>query len=98
MNCKPGDLAVIIGGGLTGEDKKDIGMIVTVVEAYGDGLSWIIQSSGRPFGSGGYVVATFDTSLRPIRDPGDDVVDEFLALTGKPDYREKIAEKMKERV
>jgi hypothetical protein len=37
-------------------------------------------------------------NLRPIRDPGDDAVDEFLALTGKPDYKEKIAEKMNERV
>ncbi|WP_439671451.1 hypothetical protein AEMCBJ_05145 [Cupriavidus necator] len=38
MNCKPGDLAIIVGSGLP--DDPDIGKIVTVVEA--------IPSEGEP--------------------------------------------------
>ena len=95
MNCKPGDLAVIV---FAPYDPQHLGKIVTVKHRIelGFGIDWVCDP--QLFCNNEQAIAWNERSLRPIRDPGDDAVDEFLALTGKPDYREKIAEKMKERV
>lgn len=99
MNCKQGDLAVIVS--TTPADNwgfRDIGKIV-IVEAPGD--DWSDEGDPRPhwycrIASGGlFHVANADGSnpgfsatgdipdadLRPIRDPGDDAVDETLRET-----------------
>lgn len=82
MNCKPGDLAVIVSC----QDSfwaKDIGRLVTVVRAWGDGVSWLI----KPIDGRGFVTADgrrvemagdYDSNLRPIHDPGEDARDETL--------------------
>lgn len=88
MNCKPGDLAVIVRD----EVVRDLHKLVYVREAYGfdkDGdFCWICDSAGsalvyydvankRRYGKKEIVIP--DAWLRPIRDPGDDAVDESLA-------------------
>lgn len=81
MNCKPGYLAVIVQA--FDDDEKFIGRLVECVElfyVFGE-PAWQIN----PDFCGGRGV--YDCALRPIHDPGDDAVDEFLALTGKPDYK-----------
>ena len=75
MNCKPGDLAILIAPGPTGE-AHNIGMIVEVVKPCPTGRAgfWWVVSQGRPginrmnmkVQSG----AVHDARLRPIR-PGD---------------------------
>jgi len=95
MNCKPGDLAVVI------EDRDsplNVGRLCEVVSAgedYGDGLHyWFCRAAGSPMVVQSY---TFDNriipgalslaqaadladrDLRPIRDSGDDAADESHA-------------------
>lgn len=97
MNCKPGDLAVIIALG-----SPNYGRFVTVKELYdgrpsatgrpyaSDGqLSWIVEGRGSlviPFGRlAGTLVpwhVVNDRDLRPIRD--NDGEDETLIWVGKP--------------
>ncbi len=63
MNCKPGDLAILVGA-TTSEGRKNIGMIVEVLHLApttrfempdgtwcmgGDGEAWAIKSAGKPF-------------------------------------------------
>ncbi len=76
MNCKPGDLAVIIraepGDGW-------LGRIVTVLHLYeGPSLSpaWVCDQVPPGFR------AIKDSALRPIRD--NDGEDEMLRIAGKP--------------
>lgn len=82
MNCKKGELAVIIK---SDPDKQHaIGHICRVVERWQHQFlrhepAWRID----PVVSGGYDVV-LDECLRPIRDPGDDAVDETLVRLGKP--------------
>lgn len=76
MNCKQGDLAVIVKcvGGKSQE--RNIGHICRCVKAvrapWGD-PGWLID----PPAPLGQTLCT-DGSLRPIRDPGDDARDEML--------------------
>lgn len=81
MNCKPGDLAVIVAT----QDPywlKDIGRLVNVLAPFGDGASWFISPvDGSGFECRGRVfqkMGEYDRNLRPIRDPGDDAQDETL--------------------
>ncbi len=93
MNCKPGELAVVISAP---NDPEYLGAIIVCVSwmdgEHGGGWKTYPILRCKKYGFG---LLWHDDDLRPIRDPGDDAVDEFLALTGKPDYKQKIAEKMK---
>jgi hypothetical protein len=71
MNCKAGDMAVIVRGPAF---KKFWGRIVQVVET--DGILWRLAESldGDPK----YWLLVPDGCLKPLRDPGDDAKDETL--------------------
>ena len=103
MNCKPGDLAVIVRS----HDVRNIGKFVRVLRSYPRKDSWWMvcqsvlhgQFSDWPAGA---EVATYDAFLRPIRDPGDDARDESLAWlppvpTEKPVTREGLIEALQVR-
>jgi hypothetical protein len=93
MNCKPGDIARIVGY------PAHLGVLVDVLRPampgidyqVGVGPAWWCRSLCRPLPTvckGGVVRnlqerAIADRSLRPIRDPGDDAVDQFARE--KPD-------------
>ena len=91
MNCKPGDLAVIVD---TQDPRwlKDIGRLVNILEPFGDGVSWFISPvDGRGFEMSGRVLqrmCEYDKNLRPIRDPGDDAQDETLQWLPVPSTKE----------
>jgi hypothetical protein len=81
MNCRPGDLAINVGG-----LSRFLGEIYTVLRAY-DG-PWPWDTPVRPswwvrYGNGRY--HAFDCDLRPIRDPGDDATDESLLWAPAPE-------------
>jgi hypothetical protein len=81
MNCKPGDLAVIVSS----NDQRNIGKMVTILRHYDRRAgSWWIASTSVLHGvfsdwPPGAEVGQYDKNLRPIRDPGDDAVDESAA-------------------
>ncbi len=80
MNCKPGDLAVIVSGIPAG----NIGKIIRVLElaaepAFFGVNAWRYEGSGVDGMQGGEATYIEDSCLRPIRDPGDDVADESAA-------------------
>lgn len=78
MNCKPGDLAVIVRAKANPEY---LGRIVRVIELY-DADSW--QTEPLPVDPDGFVWSSImDRALRPIRpDAGDDAT---LMWAGKPE-------------
>lgn len=93
MNCKPGDLAIVVRGAKSG------GRIVRCIRLVSMGAI-MLTKCGRPvqltgwtepvWALDGWVVfeiapygevevpAAADSCLRPIRDPGDDAKDEML--------------------
>ena len=94
MNCKPGDLAVVISG------KRSCGRIVRVIRLMrtgefvmsecghrlrvevGDLNVWLIDGlvcRKTVDGVPRWAPCARDSELRPIRDPGDDVPDESTA-------------------
>ncbi len=83
MNCKPGDLAVVVRSIY---DPAQIGKIVRVVEwcAYTEG--WIVSPCIL------FYASVHDECLRPIRDPGDDAVDETLQWLPAPTIHSQIKE------
>jgi hypothetical protein len=111
MNCKPGDLAVIV---FDGEAPQNIGRFVTVIELFDRpipgwddvGPSWTVLprtslvSVGVDY-STGEIMNPFeahtdecqmpDKWLRPIRDPGDDAVDETLLWLPVPNREQESA-------
>lgn len=78
MNCKPGDLAIIVRS-CAGHEGK----IVRIVRWVGKVRGWVgddrwetdTQLRGE---RGGLTRSMRDSALRPIRDPGDDAKDEML--------------------
>ena len=89
MNCRQGDLAIIVRSWAGNEGK--IVRCVSLSErefSYPDGtilkaLSWVVAReltgwNGRP------ATAVPDALLRPIRDPGPDEVDEVIQRLGTP--------------
>lgn len=92
MNCVPGDTAFIVAPYL---DVAMRGLPVNVVRAHAGGAvraknGDINHDRGRP----GWLVDGHDLRLpmvigdqylRPIRDPGDDAVDEVLQRLGQPE-------------
>ena len=102
MNCKPGDLAVIVRS-FSPDFIVNVGRIVRVGNFYGKAAfksgyekenCWLVHGrlmtrSGAPFdrlarehGADGCIP---DDHLCPIRDPGDDAVDEMVQKLGKPE-------------
>ena len=82
MNCKPGDLAIVVGGDPL--VPPPLGAIVRVtVLNYIFSDCWetdppIFDPSGRHF------IVIQDAHLRPIRNPGDDAQDETLTWLPVP--------------
>lgn len=80
MNCKPGDLAVVVSG----EPAHNIGKMVQVktLHRWVPGI-WLFEGNltneiGLP------LLGVADNCLRPIRDPGTDAVDETLVWKKVP--------------
>ena len=81
MNCKQGDLAVVVKA----TNPQNIGRIVSVLRPWIDSGTWVVRHHGRPAvtGIGLYWEPwCFDYELRPIRDI--DGQDEMLRLVGLP--------------
>lgn len=81
MNCKPGDLAVIVRS-LTGNDWA-IGRVIRVTTLSGESGVWHLEvplfgPRGRPY------ILIEDYCLKPLRDPGDDARDETLSWLPVP--------------
>lgn len=92
MNCRPGDLAVVVFS----KNIENVGAIVRCIRLISDseqvdgvqwtqrrgGPCWLVESEGRllAWGIAGHVRrrAFADALLRPIRDPGEDAQDETL--------------------
>lgn len=91
LNCRPGDLARIIS---TPETRKygivdRIFKLTVLVGKCNDGhrAAWGYEGPRIEIplpGSAFIVTGISDDILRPIRDPGDDAVDETLVRLGKP--------------
>ncbi len=83
MNCKPGGLAIVVGGGP--DDKRTIGSVIklTRIDPNWHSPAWEYE---EPFvlDDYGFKVLAFAYSfLRPIRD--NDGEDETLTWAGKPE-------------
>ena len=86
MNCKPGDLAVIVRSA----DGQAVGRIVECLRIEGAhselGPMWRVKTSGKGVVTIHGTLAVFfhmpDSWLRPIRD--NDGEDEILRIVGKP--------------
>ena len=78
MNCKPGDLAVIIKTWRGHSDAVAVGRVLRIADTYKThpiyGHMWSIVKPVEIRGQS--VVWVADEILRPIRDPGDDAPDE----------------------
>lgn len=88
MNCKPGDLAFLA----IPPRAEFAGLVVEVLRAgkpqrlkkpFGhlSGASWWVRASRACMTTRGIALTEFvlpDAALKPIRDPGDDAVDESL--------------------
>ena len=93
MNCKPGDLALVLSNVRT----RSVGiadLIVKVTELtvnFWDVPSWRFDCSPRFSPSGEPVTVIPDEMLRPLRDPGDDAQDETLQWLQVPTTEEVTA-------
>lgn len=86
MNCKQGDIAVIVK--VPPKDPKALGLVVKVgsfaISPRGR-PAWIVELPRPVTGANGYVgrrMTCPDACLRPIRD--QDGEDEILRIAGKP--------------
>lgn len=90
MNCKPGDVAIRVRA--TNPSLMPIGSVVECLHLY-PGVSDVLTSDGRVVqldsvwhvdwrrqrrGPRGGELGVPDADLQPLRDPGDDAVDEML--------------------
>ena len=103
MNCKPGDLAVIVRSTGHGFARKVADACIghyVVVEYLrppaGDGKCFgLVWKIAKPFavfvdGNSFEIIGVEDECLRPIRDPGDDAQDETLSWLPVP-IRDEVA-------
>lgn len=82
LNCKPGDLAIIvIRAGIPGSEHA--GKIVQVTNLRNIDTWTYEPLLANP--SGGFYEGIVDDFLRPMRDPGDDAVDETLSWLPVPE-------------
>lgn len=82
MNCKPGDLAVVVSTlGFPSLERRTLGRIVKVlrpdVPRPPFGFMWEVEHHD--------IVRVADACLRPIRDPGDDAQDESFRWAPAPE-------------
>lgn len=103
MNCKPNDLAVIVACPEAPQNIGAIVEVIRRSEPCPCGCTerfvcWIVKARGRKLaGFGGYFNELSytdesnvqDAYLRPIRDPGDEAVDETLIYVGDPRVRNR---------
>jgi hypothetical protein len=89
VNCKPGELAVIVSG----QVPEFIGRIVQVTELDMPfwPTAWRFVERLIPSDGSGEIRSIDDCALRPIRDPGHDAVDEMVQIA-----RRKRVEKASE--
>lgn len=91
MNCKPGDIAIIVSCE-SQDGKKDIGRLVSVLAPWGDGVSWKIEPcDGKGFQVGPLNLKTagdYDWNLRPITPPPGTVTDSEVLELYSPKQRE----------
>ena len=93
MNCKPGDLAVMVRS----EFQRNIGCLFLVVDAHRcDTGEWRCEavtdcdtSEGRR--KAGTIVWALDSRLRPIRNPGEEAQDETLQWLPVPSTEKEAA-------
>lgn len=90
MNCKPGDLAVVVYSTAGNE-----GRVVSCVKFLGAVRGWVgedlwLIEADRPMNSKWGVPNYYarDSRLRPLRDPGDDATDETLLWKPVPSTKE----------
>lgn len=81
MNCKPGDLAVVVRA--AEHAKNCIGKLITVEKTV-SGTHWRYSPMLYRATDGLPINYVEDECLRPIRNHPDDAVDEMLVITGKP--------------
>ena len=87
MNCKPGDLARMVRSDFPENVNKLVWVREKAPTFVGEGwMVELLQPMKTTFGwkPAGSIGSAADTDLRPIRDPGDDAVDEMLVLLGSP--------------
>ena len=83
MNCKPGDLAIVVGG----RDPNCPPRRGTIVKVDRPSKVWPqcwVMDPPIVDPADGYSVHVQDKHLCPIRDPGDDAVDETLLRLPSP--------------
>ena len=89
MNCKPGDLARVVSH----PDTRKAGIVNKIVKVkVCDGVTksghagWSLYPPNLfAFGGGARIDFIADFLLMPIRDPGDDAIDEMVLIAGKPE-------------
>lgn len=99
MNCQPNDIARVIPPGrlarcpICGGQKVAVLPDTIVRVTRHDGIAWMLEEPLRgqlEFDCGQQLswvcTGLKDELLRPIRDPGDDAVDEMLLRVGAPNY------------
>lgn len=91
MNCKPGDLAVVVRSSAGNEGKcVRCVRLFPAIEFLSRENILVVRSNvweidtALPSWDGGTTAYVPDAWLRPIRDPGDDAVDEVLQRIPSP--------------
>lgn len=87
MNCVKGDLAMTRGAPMDNELLVEVLELSEMHEVFGQ--MWLVRSLGSKFhidpGVRNACAIWPDCMLRPIRDPGDDAVDETLLMVRIPE-------------
>jgi len=105
MNCKPGDLAIVVKSWAGNEGKIVRCIKLDTERSFFDNVGpdgvtppepiWIIDIHLRGC-DGSFSNYIADSQLRPIRDPGDDAVDQVVLKVGKP--REETCREAMDRI
>jgi hypothetical protein len=80
MNCRPNDIAEIIGSGPDAANLLGVRIVVTVLDVVRGVPCWeYVSMSGLPLraSTGRRISICEDKYLRPIRPPGEDTADEI---------------------
>lgn len=84
MNCKQGDLAMVVGG----NHPHLYGRLITVYHVVGCNQFGALWSYGEKLLVGERIIEHVeDCCLKPVRDHGDDAVDEMVQLVGSATAR-----------